>query len=94
MNLNTRSSHLWDKPPREQYAKNIIGKKFHIVHPIQLLPNDRVVDLQCPHIGYEKIKTIDTIQQIGEFYEIQFKGEATQAMSKFAHTCLFAKHID
>lgn len=85
---------MWEKPPREQYAKNIIHRKFYIVHPIELLPNDKVLDLQCPHIGYETIKTIERITQMGEFYQIHFKGEANKSAPKYAHTCLFAKHID
>lgn len=94
MNHNTRSSHLWDKPQREQYAENIINKKFHIVHPIQLSPNDKVLDLQCSHIGYEKVKIIERITKMGEFYQIHFKGENAKAAPKYAHTCLFAKNIE
>lgn len=94
MNDNTRASHIWEKPPRDQYAKNILHKKFYIVHPIQLMAKDRILDLQCPHIGYEKVKTIDKIAKIGDFYEISFIGESNKQPPKYAHTCLFGKLIE
>lgn len=87
--MNARSLHIWEKPPREQYAKNIIGKIFKIVHPAELNVGDHVVDLQCRHIGYEKVKKINKITKMGEFYEIYFSGETTKSLPKFAYTCLF-----
>lgn len=87
--MNSRSFHIWEKPPREQYAKNIINKTFKMVHPADLNVGDNVLDLQCRHIGYEKVKKINKIYKLGEFYEIHFVGETTKSLPKFAYTCLF-----